>query len=85
LSYQVYWLQGAVDDLLTIALRDRKAAERVALVVRTFGRDGRGDIKKLQDRDQTWCLRSGAWRVFLTLKEDVAFIKEVSDRRDAYK
>ena len=84
MNYEVYWLQTAVDDLLAVALKDRKAAERVALIVRTFGRDGRGDIKKLRDRDQTWRLRSGNWRVFLTLREGVAFIKEVSDRQDAY-
>ena len=84
MNYEVYWLQPAVDELLAVALRDRKAAERIALVVRTFGRDGRGDIKKLQDRDQTWRLRSGDWRIALTLKAGIAFIKEVSDRRDAY-
>jgi mRNA-degrading endonuclease RelE of RelBE toxin-antitoxin system len=49
-----------------------------------FGRDGHGDLKKLQGKLKDWRLRTGKWRVLVTLDNDTALVTKVDDRKDAY-
>jgi mRNA-degrading endonuclease RelE of RelBE toxin-antitoxin system len=82
--YEVLWLQGAVDELFKLAARDIRQARRTLTTVRSFGRDGRGDLKKLHAKDSEWRLRAGDWRVFLVLEGSRTYITRVDNRRDAY-
>jgi mRNA-degrading endonuclease RelE of RelBE toxin-antitoxin system len=84
LKYEVLWLESAVDDLIELSGRDQRQALRVVVTVRTFGRDGRGDLKKLKGGTIEWRLRTGSWRVLLTLDSDRAFVTRIDNRRDAY-
>jgi mRNA-degrading endonuclease RelE of RelBE toxin-antitoxin system len=84
LRYTVYWSQPAVDDLAGVFSKRPRDAQKVVLSVRTFGRDGRGDLKKLSGPTDEWRLRAGDWRVILTLRGDHAWISQVDNRRDAY-
>jgi mRNA-degrading endonuclease RelE of RelBE toxin-antitoxin system len=82
--YEVLWFQVAVEALLDLADRDRRQARHILTVVRSFGRDGRGDLKKLQGAQREWRLRAGNWRVRLVLEGPTAFVVSVDNRRDAY-
>ena len=66
-----------------VATRPRDA-QKVVLTSRTFGRDGRGDFKKLQGRENEWRLRTGDWRIILTFENDEVWISQVDNRRDAH-
>jgi len=81
--YEVLWFQDAVDQLLELDSRDPRQARRVLTAVRTYGRDGRGDMKKLQGVGE-WRLRTGDWRVRIALEGPKAHIISISNRRDAY-
>jgi mRNA-degrading endonuclease RelE of RelBE toxin-antitoxin system len=82
--YEVVWLQSAVDDLADLFDQNRRQARRVVVTVRTFGRDGRGDFKKLQGPADEWRLRIGDWRAFVQLEQTRAYITRIDNRRDAY-
>lgn len=82
--YDILWFQEAVDELFELARRDSRQATRVLTTVRSFGRDGRGDIKKLQGREGEWRLRAGDWRVRLIIESRSVRVVGVVPRRDAY-
>ncbi len=82
--YDILWFQDAVDELFELARRDRRQATRVLTTVRSFGRDGRGDIKKLQGQDGEWRLRAGEWRVRILIESRTVRVVSVVPRRDAY-
>lgn len=85
MSYEVYWLQVAVDQLLALALTDKRAATRVSIAIRTFGRERRGDVKKLEGSRDTWRLRSGDWRIEFETSGQRLFVRAVANCRDAYR
>jgi len=80
---EVYWYQGAVEDVTQLAARDERQATRVLVAVRQLGGTGRGDIKKLRGAGD-WRLRVGNWRVVYKLLGDALYVSSVSDRQDAY-
>lgn len=82
--YEVLWFQAAVDELFELFTRDRRQASRILTAVRSFGRDGRGDIKKLQASGGEWRLRTGDWRMRIAIKDETAHVISVDNRRDAY-
>ncbi len=84
MKYKVYWEQTAVDRLAELFAVRPRDAQRLVVVVRTFGRDGVGDTKKIQGRSDAWRLRSGDWRVFLAFEDDEIYIADIENRRDAY-
>jgi len=84
LKYKVYWEQGAVDDLAEVFATRPRDAQRIVVVARSFGRDGRGDLKKLQGRGDEWRLRAGDWRIILAFEDEEVWITQVDNRRDAY-
>ncbi|MFN8617817.1 MAG: hypothetical protein U0837_12010 [Dehalococcoidia bacterium] len=85
MKYKVYWVQAAVDDLAEVFAARARDGQRIVLTARTFGRDGRGDVKKLQgSKTGEWRLRAGDWRVLFTIVDDEVWISQVDNRRDAY-
>ena len=84
MNYRVYWEQAAVDDLAEVFAVRPRDGQRIVITVRTFSRDGRGDLKKLAGGSDDWRLRSGDWRVILTIQDGKAWIGHVDNRRDAY-
>ena len=84
MKYKVYWEQAAVDDLAEVFAARPRDAQRIVLTTCTFGRDGRGDLKKLTGTADEWRLRSGNWRVIFTFDADEVWISQVDNRRDAY-
>ena len=80
---EVYWYQGAVEDVSQLSARNAKQATRVLVAVREFGAANRGDVKKLAGADD-WRLRAGDWRVVFKLRGDAIYVSSVSDRQDAY-
>jgi mRNA-degrading endonuclease RelE of RelBE toxin-antitoxin system len=82
--YNVIWTQSAVDDLGVVFASQPRDGQRVILTTRMFGRDGHGDLKKLQGKLKDWRLRTGKWRVLVTLDNDTALVTKVDDRKDAY-
>jgi len=82
--YEILWFQDAVDELFDLSRRDSSQARRILIAVRTFGRDGRGDVKKLQGSGDEWRLRTGDWRVRLALHDSSAYVVSIANRRDAY-
>lgn len=84
MSYEVLWLQAAVDELFALGGRDMRQALRILTTARSFGRDGRGDTKKLQTKANEWRLRAGDWRIRMALEGGRAYIFATDNRRDAY-
>lgn len=84
MKYRVYWEQSAVDDLATVFLSRPRDGQRIVVTVRTFGRDGCGDVKKLQGTGDAWRLRAGDWRIILTIDDGEIWISGIDNRRDAY-
>lgn len=84
MTYEVLWLQEAVDDLMKMVDADHRQALRLVTVVRSFGRDGRGDFKKLSGRQSEWRLRSGNWRIHVVLEGSKAFMSGIDNGRDSY-
>lgn len=82
--YEVLWFQVAVDELIDLFIRDRRQASRILTAVRSFGRDGRGDIKKLQGSSGEWRLRTGDWRMRMAIKDERIHVISIDNRRDAY-
>lgn len=82
--YEILWFQAAVDELFEISQHDRRQAIRILTSMRSFGRDGKGDIKKLQGTEHEWRLRSGEWRVRAAKHGSTFHIISVDNRRDAY-
>lgn len=82
--YEILWFQDAVDELFDLYRRDASQAKRVLTAVRSFGRDGRGDVKKLQGGQDEWRLRTGNWRIRVVLHESRAYVVGIAIRRDAY-
>ncbi len=82
----VLWESGAVDDLLSLATRDRSQARRIFLAVRTFASEARGDVRKLEGRAGEWRLRVGDWRVIFAADPatNAVHVLAVRQRRDAY-
>lgn len=84
MRYRVYWEHAAVDDLAEVFTSRPRDAQRIVVSVRMFGRDGRGDLKKLRGAGDEWRLRAGDWRVILTMDRAEVWISQVDNRRDAY-
>ena len=84
MTYEVCWLQVAVEQLFDLRNRDRKQALRILIAGKTFGRDGHGDIKKLTSNTNEWRLRTGDWRIFLVFDGPRAYVMRIDNRRDAY-
>lgn len=83
MKLDVFWLQESVDQLLELSQRQPRQAARVVMAVRSFGRDGRGDFKRLSGANE-WRLRSGDWRVFCSLDGSKLYVTRIDNRRDAY-
>lgn len=79
----ILWRQPAVEGLLEIGFRDQKLARRLMITVRRFAIGERMDLKKLSGGDE-WRIRSGDWRVLVTLADDEVTVERVDNRRDAY-
>lgn len=79
----IFWKQAAVEDLVEVAFRDQKLARRIMILVRRFAIGERVDLKKLSGGEE-WRIRTGNWRVLVTLPDDEALIEAVDNRRDAY-
>ena len=82
--YEILWFHAAVDQLFEISRTDPRQALRILTAVRSFGRDGKGDVKKLQGSSVEWRIRTGDWRL-RAAKHGAAFhTVSVDNRRDAY-
>ena len=72
-----------MEQLQQLSSRQPRLALRLVLGVREFGSGARVDLKKLEGVER-WRLRVGAWRVFMSIEDDRAFVLGFSDRQDAY-
>ena len=61
-----------------------RQAARIREAVVRFGRDGTGDIRKLQGGSNEWRLRVGDWRVIYEEQPGQTVILRIMNRRDAY-
>ena len=84
MKWTVHWSHDAVRQLIEIALRDGRLAKRIVSVVSTLSRGQSVDRKKLKGDTSEWRLRSGDWRILMTLSGEHAYVDSVDNRRDAY-
>lgn len=75
------WDPAARADLRRI---DRDTALRVLLALTRYGETKEGDVKMLTDREGLYRLRAGKWRIFFDLEADVAHIRGIDNRGQAY-
>lgn len=80
------WETTAVQDLVELAVTDRRQARLILNGILRYLGDGHGDVRKLEGRDNEWWLRIGDWRVtFARGERDSVAILTIRNRRDAYK
>ena len=66
MTWTVRWEDEATEDLADLARREPKRAANIVARVTGFAEGGRGDVKKLEARQDEWRLRVGAWRAIFT-------------------
>jgi mRNA interferase RelE/StbE len=83
-SWERVWSPPALRDLRRL---DRTVAARVLEALRILAEEQRGDIRRLQGREERWRLRVGDWRVIFTYDSDAhaIVILSVKPRGDAYR
>ncbi|MGH2610600.1 MAG: type II toxin-antitoxin system RelE family toxin [Tepidiformaceae bacterium] len=84
---RVAWQDSVIDDILELLARDQRQLRRIIVAIRTYAREGRGDVRKLQGRPGEWRLRVGDWRVLFTLEsepDEHVSVAAIRLRRDAY-
>ena len=81
--WQVQWDSRAESDAAKLDIQIR---QRVTTGIKRFAETGRGNLRKLQGRQDQWRLRVGDWRVILTLDYSVRIltILRVQHRSQAY-
>jgi mRNA interferase RelE/StbE len=85
LNEAALWEDAAIDDLVQLAARDRRQAERVRKSLRAYLQTREGDAAKLSGKTDQWRLRVGDWRVIFSLDaEGAVHVLRVVNRRDAY-
>jgi mRNA-degrading endonuclease RelE of RelBE toxin-antitoxin system len=80
----VLWTQDAVEALNDVSARDLRTAKRLVVALRSFGAGERADVKKLAGRPETWRIRVGDWRVFVSIQGPEPVVEGFLARKDAY-
>ena len=81
----VAWERRALGQIEELSRQRPAEARRIMQVIERFAAEGVGDVRKLKgERDETWRLRSGDWRIRFSLEGDSMVIVAVVLRRDAY-
>ena len=75
------WDPAARADLRRI---DRDTAMRILLALTRYGETNEGDVKMLTDREGLCRLRVSKWRILFDLEADVAHIRGIDNRGQAY-
>jgi mRNA-degrading endonuclease RelE of RelBE toxin-antitoxin system len=78
---------SVIDDILELLARDQRQLRRIIVAIRTYAREGRGDVRKLQGRPDEWRLRVGDWRMLFTHEsepDEHVSVVAIRLRRDAY-
>lgn len=78
------WERVALFELIALARRDSRQAERIASALDRYERDSLGDLKKLSGYASRWRLRVGDWRVIFDRDGSAVTVVRLSNRRDAY-
>ncbi|HMO55055.1 MAG TPA: hypothetical protein PJ994_11165 [Tepidiformaceae bacterium] len=81
----VAWERRALGQIEELSRQRPAEARRIMQVIERFAAEGVGDVRKLKgERDETWRLRSGDWRIRFSLEGDSMVIVAVVLRRDAH-
>jgi mRNA-degrading endonuclease RelE of RelBE toxin-antitoxin system len=80
----VYWTNDAVAQFFEISDGERRTGKRILDALRLFAAEGRGDLRKLEGREDEWRLRVGDWRIVFSLQGRIATVTGVGNRRDVY-
>jgi mRNA interferase RelE/StbE len=79
---QFVWEPAARSDLRRL---DRDTAMRILHALSRYGDTGKGDVKRLTDREGLHRLRVGKWRIFFDLDSpDSVRIHGIDNRGEAY-
>jgi len=71
--------------LLQLRLLTKERRRRIGQRLDALQHDLQGDVKKLAGQTGKYRLRVGDYRVLFTLENDLIFVHQVKDRKDAYR
>ena len=81
----VYRLEIGDEALAQLRALPKEQRRRVGQRLDLLQHDLQGDVKKLGGRPGKYRLRVGNFRALFTLENDLIFIHQVKDRKDAYR
>lgn len=93
MGYEVEWTRPAKRDFRKLHTEYQK---RIKKAVDLFAEEGHGNVKRIQDEDNQYRLRVGAYRVFFSLDKeerqgppihtvDIMYIEKIRNRGEAYR
>lgn len=80
-----YRLEIGEEALAQLRALAKDARRRIGQKLDALQTDLRGDVNKLAGQEGKYRLRVGSYRVLFTLENDLIFVHQVKDRKDAYR
>lgn len=80
-----YRLDIGEEALGQLRVLPRDVRRRIGARLSALQQDLRGDVKKLAGQTGKYRLRVGDHRILFTLENDLIFVHQVKDRKDAYR
>lgn len=81
----IYRLEIGIEALEQLRQLPKEQRRRIGLRLSALQNDLRGDVKKLEGPTGKYRLRVGGFRILFTLENDLIFVHQVRDRKDAYR
>ncbi|MGH8018446.1 MAG: type II toxin-antitoxin system RelE family toxin [Opitutaceae bacterium] len=80
-----YRLEIGEEALEQLRALPKETRRRIGQRLDALQTDLSGDVKKLAGQEGKYRLRVGSYRVLFTLENDLIFVHQVKDRKDAYR
>jgi len=81
----MYRLEIGYEALAQLQALSKEQRRRIGQRLDALQNGWQGDVKKLAGQTGKYRLRVGNYRVLFTLENDLIFIHQVKDRKDAYR
>jgi len=81
----IYRLEISEEALVQLRALAKEQRRRIGLRLDALQHDLQGDVKKLAGQTGKCRLRVGNYRVLFALENDLIFVHQVKDRKDAYR
>ena len=78
---KIQYTEGAAEDLARLP---KRMAEQIVRKITRLEHGLHGDIKRLQDHDIAYRMRSGDFRILFDVEDDTIVVQQIGNRKDIY-